>query len=1832
MLIFLSVVATTLGAVSLTSDTVLAGGGSGGGGTGGFGGSQGGSASSYESLYDGQDGGYRIFLIPSKKFMDYTYHEKPEELHFMVGEKYYQKDDWLSMATSKPAYSSSENLRQNEEYYNTVKLYANLGAYEITSGSNVSVYAYAKGSTYMSHYTTSVQRQLMGSTASRSMTFKPIFGDNSTPLRINNRFSGGTNYTSGSGALPVWGDRMFKFPDNLSKYENRVQQIKNWMKKLGRKYYVDTYGATHRDKIGEAYDTIMSTPNSELDIVIEPLILVHPPGSTGNWDTVSVYSWMDVLMATKKKQGLGVSDVNKKNASAVSYWYHQFKDFGSQCVPSRMIQFGIRSNFKLTKHNGTYINAYASKYQTTTNCKEFKYIDLHGGEPGNRTDVDAFRQGFVHYTPYEAGGTTNRMGVSHNIVVLDKSDVMGVVSGSGSSKAPIDEKDVVVTYGGSTIASDVDTDNNTLKRNSPAYNTLNTRQYLVAAGGGSKDADAMKAFDTLSKLHTKTVKNTVTNKNMDLSTSTFSRLVYSGMGAKYYNEYGTYALLSKERADGKNYYNKTIADIGGITWQGATDKLRSYSADWFFGDNAGVPPRNYGVFIYAGLAGMQDCEWDLALRTNEYDIVTISTAEIKHKGIKRGKQMYPYNILTVGGGKGRGYMSNYFRTLKKNFYKTVTKKNLTTSNTSSTDVFGSEFKNDLKYAVSSSDSTNNSTLNSRGFSGIFSYEIIKQRNTKYGADHTSLTADVSVGSSPTHGTTTSSVNPIGKRMIPSAEASAIMSSSNAKAFEYKRDLIYNLWGVSAASSKIDAFKTKSNMSIVPEKNSAETVTVTVFQKKKTVTSYLSFARLQTDARDEEGRDLVYSLADTSAGAYKKYSVASFGKFTVDPKKGSGAIMSEVSSTSNNHHFLITWSSNQVPSNASFDYKKSSRETVAQSIGSAFADYANSNGGLGSGGSDTTNKIKAFFRDVVGIQSVTVKKKNNKDTFTIATGATASNEGKLDGYSNIVLSWDGWTKPEVSMDGLKPHEFNVLLPDMLGFKHIYGENKNHHYTNTYSTADEIHPIPTVVIDVRWHHWYENGGVRSTSHLHCSIPYQVTVPDYGYVWYPPVYDKKGNLVTPGQNKWEQIGSHKETRYNNYYYNTYWYQSSHGDMTDRYDYNVVPPYQIWDKFEGDGIAQNIPDGKNTAFFYYNYENTGLFRQRRYERSMTFSSGTSTVPSYLYSLSRRVWQDMVVGCNFVGSLSSEGNSKYASFFRRTVGLNLGNKPSGQSYIDTHKGKKGQIAENNTKQAVEKKYDTVTFEIVPNRAKTNEGGAVKKSRTYTRSDYCGYCKATFTSTIVDLTGSRGDTESSCTRYNGHGWKDETLKQGFLINGSVVNREAKYTVYHYMTKYAPITKPFGTIGVENKIHRAQKGTDKFEWNVLFEEEANEALHIYPEVEMRLYYANDDSGSATTEIVPNSYSMGEIERNFAATSLRLVNLKGSDGSFYNGSNDRKFLTAKLTSDTVAQTGDAKSLQSSHRTDDGRLLPIIYAGGNYNLKIRNEFNIEVISYTLDIEDTHNGVTIKGGSAGFDSRNDIWSTTKIRQAHLQTVTSIINGLELSMKMQTTTGYSGRFSSSPVKTYNDLKIAGTKIKTPETVANDVFHLKFKEGAYLENGTGKYTLEGLRPLIQDVAREYNISESEARKVVEDSGIVKSVKMALESRFDANNHSTVEKGFHDGNKWYDEESSVIIVRKLKSKINLGDVVVTDKVDLTAGPKRTKADRSNFFQNSYNAAFYYYLNLKTSELNLPDDADDPNALMWKLANGSFVDVSKYKAVVDAFHVKDGDFLIPTATTSDMRNNI
>lgn len=905
MLIFLSVVATTLGAVSLTSNTVLASGNIAGGGDGGsHSGAVGGSSGLYNSKYKTNDGGYRLFLIPSRDHMWY----KPdvslgEEVRFKIGNDFVQQDDWLTFSKQ----GESDNLKQAEKYYKLVSKYARLGAYEIHThnvngggATYTSIYSYASSKRYLSHFTVDISSQMMSaSSVDRVMNFSAIFGSNTPKL---NNFDWAT-YNHGEevpGSIANWSKKMFLTP-TLAEYEKRVQQIKNWMKQ--KKSVYEKYSSSKNDAFMNAYNTIMATPNDELDIVIEPLLFVHDK-SDGN--RVVVYSQTDVLMTTKNGQGVGVKNLNESGTN--TYNLDQHKDFGSRCIPSFINSLAVWDEFNFKEpYQKAYVKTHAKKYRTT----DSRIKTLIGSA------LDAYRVGFIHYTPYVFQEKQNaQMGVSHNIVVVDSSDVLGTKNNSSSSTVSIDANDVTVSYGSAIVASTTETNKNTPKEGSPAYDVFNTSSRL-------------NDWDKIYKTSSASVKNPDTGKNTVLNNSTFQKLIYSVLGVRHVDELGIYATNPKSK-----FYDKNIDTIGGVSYAKSSESVKGKVGKWFYGTNKGVAPKTYGDWMYAGAAGMQLDEWMEITKDNVYDITQVSTAKITHAGIGNEDKGYPYYALSVGTENADGYMANHIRSMNKNFQKTA--KRVALSRNSGTNVLGASYTNTISYKG------NNNPL-----SGIFGNEIIKYRKEHFNT-YTDLAAD------------TATISYLGKSLKPTADASTKMSSNNDTAKKYKRTFLYNLWGLTAASSHMNVSKNGGSYSIQPQKGSYETISVAVLQKKETVTSNLAFARLEVMKNSKDDQIGTYSLAQTNGGAYKKYNVASHGLFKVDPQAGIGAIMSG-SSKEKTYHYLVSWEATQTPTNPAYDFAKSGRESVAQAIGSALATYANNNGGLGQGTSASVNKLKSFFK-------------------------------------------------------------------------------------------------------------------------------------------------------------------------------------------------------------------------------------------------------------------------------------------------------------------------------------------------------------------------------------------------------------------------------------------------------------------------------------------------------------------------------------------------------------------------------------------------------------------------------------------------------------------------------------------------------------------------------------------------------------------------------------------------------------------------------------------------------------------------------------------------------
>ena len=905
MLIFLSALAM-MSAVPFTATSVLGAGNISGGGTGGVGSDSGSTSDIYCTKYKYNECGYRLFLVPKDSHMDYNFvlAGNEGEVPFLPGtsNKFYANEDWITFSKQK----SSKNLKAAADYYNYIYPYARLGAYEIYSYDTNpdsatylqstltnDIYAYAAGtekSRYFMHYGVSIRKQMMGNEWKRQMTFDGIFSNSKSSLVVFDRFHFNQD-SSTPGNMGEWSKAMFLTNKSLADYENQVALIKRWMKTKKNIY------AQYKDNnIIKAYDDIMTTPNNQIDIIIEPLNVMH---DRANFGRTVVYSYTDCLKATQMLTGFGYRNIAVPGRGDYADYS---RDFGGAIAPVNIRSYLVFDSFNFQKpHHKAYVKTHSSAYRTTNPT-----LAQHLG------GLEAYRTGFIHYTPtlFEDANSAE-MGVSHNIVVIDKSDVVGTKNNSGTSTVNVDPNDIIVSYGTGTTASTAETKKNSEKAGSPAYNKFNT-------------VSRLDDWDEIFNTSTATVKNS-SGKTVALNAATFQRLVYSIWGPKYSDALGVFATNEK-----KPQYDADIAKVGGIAYKGSTDKTKAKANLWHYGTNASITPVNYGDFMYAGAAGLQLDEWMEITKDNTYDITEVSTAKIKHSGLDdKDSKGYQYYALSDGTENSNGYMARYLRNdMRANFQKTA--KRVPLSGSDGTNVLGAKYTNTLRYK--------NTKM---ALAGAFGTAIINKRQDYAGDNYPDIKNDVT------------SISYLAKSLTPSSSASKKMSSNDDTAKSYKRNFLYNLWGLTAASSDMKVYKKESGtiINVAKNSNSFETISVAVLQKKKTVTSYMAFARLEVTKSSKTDRVGTYSLAQTGSGAYRKYNVASNGKFNVDPKSGMGSVMSG-SSKDKTYHYLVSWQNNQTPSSASYDFSKSSRASVAQAIGNALTSYANSHNGLGQGNSDS----------------------------------------------------------------------------------------------------------------------------------------------------------------------------------------------------------------------------------------------------------------------------------------------------------------------------------------------------------------------------------------------------------------------------------------------------------------------------------------------------------------------------------------------------------------------------------------------------------------------------------------------------------------------------------------------------------------------------------------------------------------------------------------------------------------------------------------------------------------------------------------------------------------
>lgn len=451
--------------------------------------------------------------------------------------------------------------------------------------------------------------------------------------------------------------------------------------------------------------------------------------------------------------------------------------------------------------------------------------------------------------------------------------------------------------------------------------------------------------------------------------------------------------------------------------------------------------------------------------------------------------------------------------------------------------------------------------------------------------------------------------------------------------------------------------------------------------------------------------------------------------------------------------------------------------------------------------------------------------------------------------------------------------------------------------------------------------------------------------------------------------------------------------------------------------------------------------------------------------------------------------------------------------------------------------------------------------------------------------------------------------------------------YTYQTRHSSTTKSYSITSTMDKYTAMNRGLaslnsdeantlywdnndigrdDEFTYGSSIRNQSEATISLYPEVKMLMQYADGDTIGSTDDVetVDNLYVMGEKLRSFKPVAMRGI-LVGNQDQF----------DGEFTSTTIADDSRAKKL--SENNDD---LPVVYTGGNINLHVDGvDDKIKLVSYAIDFDDATRD---SKRHLRFNESNSQYNPADEHKAY---VNGVLGNLGVDVTLDINEDIDGSGTKYRYHNFNTM-MSQFNVEATDT---DSFKIYYKEGK-VYTGSSDLNHYGqdsqYKELIEDISNEYNISESEAKNMLEDSAMFKQLGDALESGDDPANSSHEVNGsgnedYFSTDNWYDEQTSVLCVRKYTTYVSVGDIALSDKLDITVGDdSRTdqlqqKANRNELFSSAMFGTWYVSMYLK-NDLNLADD--------------NVAKDTKYQVLWEEKPVYDSDFLISEATTNDMRN--
>lgn len=467
-----------------------------------------------------------------------------------------------------------------------------------------------------------------------------------------------------------------------------------------------------------------------------------------------------------------------------------------------------------------------------------------------------------------------------------------------------------------------------------------------------------------------------------------------------------------------------------------------------------------------------------------------------------------------------------------------------------------------------------------------------------------------------------------------------------------------------------------------------------------------------------------------------------------------------------------------------------------------------------------------------------------------------------------------------------------------------------------------------------------------------------------------------------------------------------------------------------------------------------------------------------------------------------------------------------------------------------------------------------------------------------NVEGCVGDTKRDTFTYYADAYRWSRRRGYRLVKSTTI----RYNITHQMNKFMAKNLPTADVGegVANSLYQynADIGRDTaFTYYSTMTDQSKDTLYLYPEVNMIMQYP---TGSVNVTEVNDVYVLGEKQRSFHPVSLRGIVVE--DGAF----------SGQFSSNTSAVGKNAKNLSRASGN-----LPVIYTGGNINLHVDGiNDKFKLLSYSLDLRDNaDNGVSIRNA---FSSEN---SNYKPEEEHKAYVNDTLNKLGVDVTLDISSDKEG---NSSIKKYHNFNTMVSNFDVSHETPTS-FNITFKHGSIDRSE------QGWKNFISDLANEYGVSESVAEtELFEGSEIEAQLMRALQSSNESNNGSSSTR-LIQGNHWYDEQCTVLTIKKYKTYVGVGDVALSDKLDIDLGNAegvlQQLEDRNSLFAktlgngggvDSVRRAFgKWYITLY-----LKDNIE--------FENGESCTGSKSQILWQEKYVNGSDFVVSDATTNDMRN--